>query len=197
MRNKKKGPAQQYLERIESLETQIDRKRDKMERLYCLATKCTSSMSASGAAGGGNRDKMAPSDASLDLEKEIDQDKEKLKAMISEACDLLARVPGKAHYDVLYKHYIEYKSFEQVAVEMGYTYRNAHYLHGRALQAFEKVLEEYNRYERHVKEAQDILKKLSPGKIELNIRAADLRAIAQPLQVSDTGGIYQAAKDEK
>lgn len=177
MRNKKKGPAQQYLERIEILETQIDRKRDKMERLYCLATKCTSSMSASGAAGGGNRDKMAPSDASLDLEAEIAQDKETLKAMISEACDLLARLPGKAHYDVLKKHYIEYKSFEQVAVEMGYTYRNAHYLHGRALQAFEKVLEEYNRNERYKKEAQDILNSLSYGKMEFNVQLADLRAI--------------------
>jgi hypothetical protein len=145
LKNKKKGPAQQYLERIESLETQIDRKRDKMERLYCLATKCTASMSQSGAAGGGNRDKMAPSDASLDLEKEIDQDKAKLRAMISEACDLLARVQDQKHYDVLYKHYIEYKPFEQVAVEIGYTYRNTHYLHGRALQAFEKVLEEYRK----------------------------------------------------
>lgn len=145
MRNKKKGQAQQYLERIENLETQIDRKKDKAERLYCLATKCTSSMSAGGAAGGGNRDKMAPSDAGMDLQAEIDQEKEKLRAMISEACDLLARVPGKAHYDVLYKHYIEYKSFEQIAVEMGYTYRNALYLHGRALQAFDKVLEEYKK----------------------------------------------------
>lgn len=145
MRNKKKGPAQQYLERIESLETQIDRKRDKMERLYCLATKCTSSMSQSGAAGGGNRDKMAPMDANIDLQAEIDHDTVNLRHVISEACDLLARLPYKPHYDVLYKHYIEYKNFEQAAAEMGYTYRNVHYLHGRALQAFDKVLEEYKK----------------------------------------------------
>ena len=158
MSSKKKGPAQQYLERIESLETQIDRKKDKAERLYCLATKCTASVNASGAAGGGNHDKMAPADANIDLMKEIERDKVKLKAMISEACDLLARVPGKSHYDVLYKRYIEYKSFERIAVEMDYTYRNVHYLHGRALQAFDKVLEEYNRKERHQKEAEAILK---------------------------------------
>ena len=77
--------------------------------------------------------------------KEIERDKVKLKGMISEACDLLARVPGKAHYDVLYKRYIEYQSFERIAVEMDYTYRNVHYLHGRALQAFDKVLEEWRR----------------------------------------------------
>lgn len=145
MKKKKKSPAQEYLEKIRNQETQIDRKRDKMERLYCLATKCTASMSASGAAGGGNRDKMAPVDANIDLEAEIDQDKAKLRDMISEACDLLARVPEKKHYDVLYKHYIEYKSFEQVAVEIGDTFRNAHYVHGRALQAFGKVLEEWRR----------------------------------------------------
>lgn len=147
MKKKKKikGAAELYLERIEILETQIDRKEDKMQRLYCLATKCTSSMSASGAAGGGNRDKMAPSDASMDLEAEIEQDRRRLKDMIGEACDLLALVPNKKHYDVLYKHYIEYKPFEQVAVEMHFTYRNTHYLHGRALQVFEKLLEEHRR----------------------------------------------------
>lgn len=149
MKKKKKSQAQQYLERINDLETQIDRKRDKMDRLYCLATKCTASMSASGAAGSGNRDRMAPSDASMDIEVEIERDKEKLKAMISEACDLLARVPKKEHYDVLYKHYIEYKPFEKIAVEFGCTYRNAHYMHGRALQVFDKVLEEFRNQDRN------------------------------------------------
>ena len=142
-RQKDKGPAQLYLERIGELEKQIDRKRDRMERLYCLATKCTPTMSTGGGSVGGNSDKMAPSDASMDLEAEIVRDRETLKAMINEACDLLEQVRDERYYKVLYKHYIEYKAFEEIAVETGYTYRNAHYLHGRALQVFGRLLEEY------------------------------------------------------
>lgn len=141
-RKKDKGPAQLYLERIEALKIQIDRKKDKAERLFCLATKSTSSMNASGAAGGGNPDKMAgASDGHMDLKKEIDQDEQRLESMICEACDLLARLTDKKHYDVLRYRYLHFMQFTQIAVDMKYTYRGICILHGRALQEFEKVLE--------------------------------------------------------
>lgn len=145
-RKKEKGAAQIYLEQIERLKIQIDRKKDKAERLFCLATKSTASMSASGAAGGGNPDKMAGvTDGYMDLKKEIDQDEKRLESLISEACDLLARLTNKQHYDVLRYKYLYFMPFTHIAVDMKYTYRGICILHGRALQEFEKVLEAQKR----------------------------------------------------
>ena len=145
-RKREKGAAQIYLEQIERLKIQIDRKKDKAERLYCLATKSTASMNASGAAGGGNPDKMAgASDGYMDLKKEIDQDEKRLESLISEACDILARLTNKQHYDVLRYKYLYFMQFTQIAVDMKYTYRGICILHGRALQEFEKALEEHRR----------------------------------------------------
>ena len=145
-RKKEKGAAQIYLEQIEHLKIQIDRKKDKAERLFCLATKSTASMNASGAAGGGNPDKMSGvADGYMDLKKEIDQDERRLKSMICEACDLLARLTNKQHYDVLRYKYLQFMPFTQIAVDMKYTYRGICILHGRALQEFEKVLEAQRR----------------------------------------------------
>lgn len=142
---KEKGQAQLYLEQIEKLEMQIDRKKDKAERLYCLATKSTSSMSAGGAAGGGNHDKAGGAmDSYMDLAAEIEKEEASLKALICEACDLMARLP-KQHYDVLKHRYLYYKKFDDIAKEMNYSYRGIRSLHGRALQLFGKALEEQNR----------------------------------------------------
>jgi len=42
------------------------------------------------------------------------------------------------YLQVLYKRYVEYKSFEQIAVEMGYTYDYIRKIHIKALRNFEK-----------------------------------------------------------
>ena len=145
-RKKEKGKAQLYLERIESLKTQITRKKDKAERLYCLATKSTASMNASGAAGGGNQDKMAgAADGHMDLIKEIRQDEQRLERMIGEAFDILARLKDEKHYDVLKDRYLYFIPFTQIAVNEKCTYLGICIRHGRALQEFEKALEEHKR----------------------------------------------------
>lgn len=145
-RKKERGAAQIYLEQIERLKIQINRKKDKAERLHCLATKSTASMNASGAAGGGNPDKMAgAADGYMDLEKEIAQDEQRLERLIGEACDILARLTDNRHYDVLKYKYLCFMQFTQIAVDMKYTYRGICILHGRALQEFEKALEEHKR----------------------------------------------------
>ena len=45
------------------------------------------------------------------------------------------------HIDVLYQRYVQYHSFELIAVNMGYTIRRVYQLHGDALQEFQKVLQ--------------------------------------------------------
>lgn len=146
MKNKKKGPAQQYLERIRKLDTQIDCMVEERNSLKDLALRVTPNMSGSGGSSGGNQDKMGSAISRIvDKDAEIDGAVDALLRLKHEAGALMARLEDAAHYRVLHERYIQYKSFEQIAAGMGYTYRNAHYLHGRALQAFAKVLEEYRK----------------------------------------------------
>lgn len=146
MKNKKKGPAQLYLERIKKLDTQIDCMVEERRLLQDMALRVTPSMSGSGGSSGGNQDKMGSAISQIvDKGNEIDRAVDELINLKQEASTLLARLDKPEHYRVLHERYIQYKSFEQIAAGMGYTYRNAHYLHGRALQAFGKVLEEYKK----------------------------------------------------
>lgn len=146
MKNKKKGPAQQYLERIRKIDTQIGCMVEERNSLKDLALRVTPSTSSGGGSPGGNQDKMGSAVSRIvDKDQEIDRAVDELIGLKQEASTLLARLDDPNHYRVLHERYIQYKSFEQIAAGMGYTYRNAHYLHGRALQAFGKVLEEYRK----------------------------------------------------
>ena len=141
MKGKKKGPAQLYLEKIRKLDVQIDCLEQEKISLQSLATRITPSMSGSGGSAGGNQDKMGDAVARIiDKKREIDSAVDALIDLKEEASALLARLDKPEHLKVLHKRYIQYQSFETIACDMGYTYRNVHYLHGRALQAFGKLL---------------------------------------------------------
>lgn len=141
---KKKGRAQLYLERIRKLDVQIDGMTQEKIALEELACRVTPSLGNSGGTSGGNQDKLGSAVTRIIAkEEEIDQAVDELIDLKRKASDLLSRLDKPEHYRVLHGKYILYKSFEAMAAEMGYTYRNICYLHGRALQAFGKVLEEY------------------------------------------------------
>lgn len=147
MKKKKKGPAQIYLERIRSIDYQIEGLLVEKESLEDTLLRVTPTMSAvSGSSGGGNQDKLGSTVARIvDMEARIDRAVDDLINLKNEASTLLARLEVPEHYRVLHERYIQYKSFEQIAAGMNYSYRNVHYKHGRALQAFGKVLEEYRK----------------------------------------------------
>ena len=48
----------------------------------------------------------------------------------------ISTLTDSRYIDLLIKRYVEYKSFEKIAVEMNYTYDHVRRLHGWALQAF-------------------------------------------------------------
>ena len=61
-----------------------------------------------------------------------------------EAKALLKKVKesNELHYQILHRRYILYDSLEKVAVDLHYGHRWICKLHGRALQAFTKVMNE-------------------------------------------------------
>lgn len=52
----------------------------------------------------------------------------------------LGLVSDQTHYEVLHRRYIEGKKFENIAVEMSYSFRHTIRLHGEALLEVDKIL---------------------------------------------------------
>ena len=69
-----------------------------------------------------------------DIERTIDKytKKKNLISSQSEGMD------DELHYNVLFSRYIEKKTFEVIATEMSYSFRNITRIHGRALKEFER-----------------------------------------------------------
>lgn len=131
--------AKDYLNRIKWYDVLIDSKLEEMERLNDLVRRITPSMS--GAAGGGNGDKLGDTVAKIvDLQDEINRNIDDFVNLKSEASAMMEQVKQPEYYHVLHKRYVLFQTFERISNDMGYSYRTVLNLHGRALQAFEKVL---------------------------------------------------------
>ena len=140
--------AKEYLSQIRRYDTMIDSMLDEVDSLYAMVTRITPVLKDDVVSGGGQQDKMGNAIAKIvDLKERINREIDQLVDIKREAADLLAKVSDPNHYKVLHKRYILYETFEQIAIEMGYSYRNICYIHGRALQAFGKILHEEEKHE--------------------------------------------------
>lgn len=135
--------AKEYLRSIKTADAIINEKLKELDNLRGMRYRVTQTLKPVMVSGGGAQGGFTEaSDRLIDLERAIDRDIDHYVDLKREAGLLLAKLENPNHYGVLHRHYILFESFEQVAVGMGYTYRNICYLHGRALQAFQRVLDE-------------------------------------------------------
>ena len=75
----------------------------------------------------------------VDLEEKINADIDKLVEMKGLARDKIERMENDVEKVILYKRYFNNESFENIAVECGYSWRHIHRLHGEALKNFDKI----------------------------------------------------------
>ena len=75
----------------------------------------------------------------------IEEMEEKLNEMVDEYVDkkemIISQIDNmedETYYDILFSRYIEKKTFEKIASDMNYSFRNTTRLHGKALKEFEK-----------------------------------------------------------
>lgn len=73
------------------------------------------------------------------LEEEINQQIDLLINKKREVMELIDSLDNADEISLLYKRYFNYKKWEEIAVDMNYTYRGILKIHGRALQNLEKV----------------------------------------------------------
>lgn len=136
-----KNPAQEFLRQVRLFDIHINNKLEEKARLEALAFKITSSWGGEHVSGSGNLDKQGDAVAKIiDMEKKIDQAVDAFIDKKNEVIAVLEQIQIPDQLDLLYKVYIQYETLEQVACEMNMSYRNACYIHGRALQTVEGVL---------------------------------------------------------
>lgn len=135
--------AQEYLEQIEMYDAMIDEMVAEVDQLKAKAYKITSTMQDVPTFGGGAGDKVGDGATALvDLAREIDEATDRFVDLKREAAGLLRQIRKAKYYKILSMRYFRYMPFQQIASAMGCNVRNAQKMHGRALQVFDKLLEE-------------------------------------------------------
>ncbi len=76
-------------------------------------------------------------DRIYDLEKEINSEIDYFVDKKHEIINQIQHLTDPHYIDLLFKRYVQFKKFEQIAVEMNFTYQYTLELHGLALQDFE------------------------------------------------------------
>lgn len=131
----------QYLQQIRLYDFCINAKLEERSRLKAMVTKITPTIKQDAVSGGGNQDKMAETMAKLiDLEAEIDRAVDRYIDARNAVTGTIDKVTDARLHKVLSKRYVEFKTWEQIACEMGKSYQWVCKLHGIALQAVEKIL---------------------------------------------------------
>lgn len=72
-----------------------------------------------------------------ELVRELEAEKEMQMVTYREIRQQIGMVPDPTEQEILSRRYLIGQSWEKIAVEMGYSYRNITRIHGRALQNFE------------------------------------------------------------
>ena len=126
----------EYLGQAYRLDQRINSKLEQVLSLRDLTTKATATMSDM--PGGGSRNVYKMQDIIgkiVDLEDEINADIDRLVDLKREMVAVIKAVENPEYQTLLELRYLCFKTWEQIAVYMGYESRYLHKLHQRALNA--------------------------------------------------------------
>lgn len=126
--------AKTYLQQALRLDERINSKIEQIESLNSLATKCTSTITGMPRNPSPSTSTMADAIGKIiDLQTEINADIDRLVDLKHEMVRTIKAVDNIECQMLLELCYLCYRSWEDIAVKMGYTVRNIHYLHNQAL----------------------------------------------------------------
>ena len=132
----------EYLRQIKKCDNQINNKLAEITQLREMATSITSTLKDDVVqSGGDSKSRVAEAiDKIVDLEREIDSDVDRLIETKRDVMFVIDQLDSP-HRDILYKRYFQYKTWEQISVEMNYSYQWICELHGRALLKVKDLIE--------------------------------------------------------
>ena len=129
----------EYLCQISRLDRMIQNKLAEISQLRELAMSVSAVKNEERVQTTPNFDKIGTAYCKIEemeekLDKLIDEYVDKKNLIISQ----IDKIENETYYEILFARYIEKKTFEKIADEMTYSWRQVIRLHGRALQEFEK-----------------------------------------------------------
>lgn len=134
--------AKEYLSQIRRLDTRIRIRKEELEALRTRAQGVAMRYESDGSSCA-TRDVHRQEKLYLDiieLEEEIAGKTEELIRKRQEILEKVEQLKDHNSMQVLYSRYFEFRKWEEIAVEMHYTYRQVLRIHGRALQELEDLL---------------------------------------------------------
>ena len=133
--------AKEYLSRYKLLDSKINDRLEQLEDLRSMALRITP-VQGDGSAHSGSSDKIGSIVAKIvDLESTINIDIDRLIELKLEIESIIKSVNDDVLETLLIKRYINCKTFEQIAVEMHYTYKWICVMHGKALKKIKEYIE--------------------------------------------------------
>lgn len=141
MADEKISAVKAYLQKIRLYDTHINNKIAEMSRLKGMVTNITPTLKDDVVSGSGSKDKLGDTVAKIvDLQDEINKAIDAFVDKKNEVCAIIDSLQNPDHVALLHKRYVEYLTWEQIACDMHISYRHATRMHGRALQAIERVM---------------------------------------------------------
>lgn len=130
-----------YLQQIRRCDRMIENKLSEVDSLRNLALSITGTWKEDVVHTSGVSDKIGNTVAKIiDLQNEIDENIDKLVDLKREIMKVIDQLEDSAMIDILYKRYFKYETWEQIALDMNFTYQWVCKLHGKALQEVKKII---------------------------------------------------------
>lgn len=126
--------AKEYLGQAYRLDQRINSKLEQIASLNSLAAKCTSTLTGMPRNPSHGTSTMADAVAKIvDLQAEINRDIDRLVDLKRDMVRVIKAVEHTEYQTLLELRYLCFKTWEQIAVDMGYRVRNVHIIHNEAL----------------------------------------------------------------
>src|SRR5690554_2482725 len=131
--------AKQYLKQIRKLDNLINAKLEQIEKLRAMSINISRVMSTDNIRSQENRSKIEKILVKIiDLEREVTTDIDRLVDLKREIMQKIDAMEDDNYKVLLTLRYLIFKTWEEIAVEMDYTFQWVHQLHKRALIEFER-----------------------------------------------------------
>lgn len=136
----------EYLRQAYSIDQRINAKIEQVTSLRELTTRATATLSDMPSGTRNNHSKENIIAKMIDLEDEINADIDELIGLKQEILSVIKSVENTEYQTLLELRYLCFKSWEQIAVELGYSLHHLYKIHNAALSACAKTLKMIPKY---------------------------------------------------
>ena len=129
--------AKEYLLQVSRAEHRIKRLQEEIQTLQELVTSTSAISQGERVISSTSQDKMA--DTICTIEEKIEEWNIEVRKLV-EIMTTISKLSNEEYRGILYKRYCQSKKWEEIALEMGISYRHTTRLHGLGLQEIEKII---------------------------------------------------------